>query len=100
VATGWEGQLTIAVDAIVDFQTMMELSAAFSALNPPTRLKLRNETLSGTLIALTSGQADLAVGVSDQIQQQRRFAFRFAWRRGLCVCRRASTPFGQDRPNP
>ncbi len=66
VATGWEGQLTIAVDAIIHFQTMMELSEAFFALNPPTRLKLRNETLSGTLNALTSGQADLAVGVSDQ----------------------------------
>ncbi len=66
VATGWESQLTIAVDAIVDFNIMMELSTSFFALNPPTRLKLRNETLSGTLAALTSGQADLAVGVSDQ----------------------------------
>jgi DNA-binding transcriptional LysR family regulator len=66
VATGWEGQLTIAVDAIIDFHTMMELSEAFFALNPPTRLKLRTEALSGTLNALTSGQADLAVGVSDQ----------------------------------
>ena len=66
VATGWESQLTIAVDAIIDFQTMMELSETFFSLNPPTRLKLRNETLSGTLSALTSGQADLAVGVSDQ----------------------------------
>ena len=65
VATGWEGQLTIAVDGIIDFSIMMELSADFFALNPPTRLKLRHETLSGTLAALTSGQADLALGVSD-----------------------------------
>jgi len=64
VATSWEGQLTIAVDAIIDFQVMMEMSETFFALNPPTRLKLRNETLSGTLSALISGQADLAVGVS------------------------------------
>jgi len=65
VATGWEGQLTIAVDAVIDFSIMMELSEHFFALNPPTRLKLRHETLSGTLAALTSGQADLALGVSD-----------------------------------
>ena len=65
VATGWESQLTIAVDAIIDFDIVMELSEAFFASNPPTRLKLRNETLSGTLTALSSGQADLAIGVSD-----------------------------------
>ena len=41
----------------------MELCKDFLSLNPPTRLKLRDETLSGTLEALTSGQADLALGV-------------------------------------
>jgi DNA-binding transcriptional LysR family regulator len=41
----------------------MELCAAFLAAKPPTRLRVRHETLSGTLNALTSGQADLALGV-------------------------------------
>ena len=63
VATGWEPQFTIAVDGIIDRATVMELCAKFLSLNPPTRLKLRAETLSGTLKALTSGQADLALGV-------------------------------------
>jgi DNA-binding transcriptional LysR family regulator len=63
VATGWEPQFTIAVDSIISHATVMELCEAFLALNPPTRLKLRDETLSGTLEALTSGQADLALGV-------------------------------------
>lgn len=63
VGTGWEAQLTIAVDSIIDPATVMDLCEAFFALNPPTRLKLRTETLSGTLEALTSGQADLALGV-------------------------------------
>ena len=63
VATGWEAQFTIAVDSIVHRTTVLELCEAFFALNPPTRLKLRDETLSGTLEALTSGQADLALGV-------------------------------------
>ena len=64
VATGWEPQLTLAVDSIVSRSTIMELCEAFFALNPPTRLKLREEALSGTLQALTSGQADLAIGVA------------------------------------
>jgi DNA-binding transcriptional LysR family regulator len=63
VATGWEPQLTIAVDSIIDIATVMELCDAFFDLKPPTRLGLLSETLSGTLEALTLGQADLAVGV-------------------------------------
>ena len=63
VATGWEPQLTLAVDSIISRSTIMELCEAFFSLNPPTRLKLREEALSGTLQALTSGQADLAIGV-------------------------------------
>jgi len=63
VATGWEAQFTIAVDSIVDRSVVLELCAEFFALHPPTRLKLRDETLSGTLEALTSGQADLALGL-------------------------------------
>ena len=63
VATGWEPQFTIAVESIIDRATVMDLCTKFFSLNPPTRLKLRAETLSGTLEALTSGQADLALGV-------------------------------------
>jgi len=65
VATGWEPQLTIAVDAVISKRTLMELCDAFLALEPPTRLRLRDETMTGTLEALISGQADLAVGVPD-----------------------------------
>jgi DNA-binding transcriptional LysR family regulator len=63
VATGWEPQFTIAVDSIINTATVMELCEAFFNLRPPTRVRLRGETLSGTLAALTSGQADLALGV-------------------------------------
>ena len=64
VATGWEPQLTLSVDSVISRTTILELCEAFFALNPPTRLKLREEALSGTLQALTSGQADLAIGVA------------------------------------
>ncbi len=64
VATGWESQLTIAVDTIISAATVMELAQAFFEVAPQTRLRLRDEALSGTLEALASGQADLALGVS------------------------------------
>lgn len=64
VATGWEPQLTISVDGVISPHTMLELVEAFYAMAPPTRLKLRNGIMSGTLQALTTGRADLAVGVA------------------------------------
>ncbi len=64
VATGWESQFTVALDGIIHRTTVMELCESFFALGAPTRLKLREETLSGTLEALTAGQADLAIGVA------------------------------------
>ena len=64
VATGWESQLTISVDTVISPATVHELCESFFSLDPPTRLRLRTEALSGTLEALTSGQADLALGVA------------------------------------
>ncbi len=70
VATGWEPQLTLAIDSVVSLGTVMELCEAFFALQPPTRLKIRQETLSGTLASLTSGRADLAIGVVNESTTQ------------------------------
>ncbi|MEO7548876.1 MAG: LysR substrate-binding domain-containing protein [Ramlibacter sp.] len=64
VATGWESQLTVAVDGVISGSTVMELAQAFLEVTPHTRLRLRDETLSGTLEALVTGQADLALGVA------------------------------------
>ncbi len=70
VATGWEPQFTLAVDSIISKSTVMELCEAFFAQfkdgPPPTRVKIRDEALSGTLAALTSGQADIALGVANE----------------------------------
>jgi DNA-binding transcriptional LysR family regulator len=84
VASGWETQLSVAVDDVISRLTLFELCEAFYALSgqpqstagatvpaqqerprpdgPPTRLRLRSEVLAGTWEALTSGQADLAIG--------------------------------------
>jgi DNA-binding transcriptional LysR family regulator len=65
VATGWEPALSMAVDGIVAPTALFDLMESFYALEgpPPTRLKLRNEVLSGTWEALLSGAVDLAIGV-------------------------------------
>jgi len=83
VATGWETQLTLAVDGVISRLTMFELCESFYALcpqvtaarpgtsaqipatlgSPGTRLRMRTEVMNGTWEALTSGQADLAIGV-------------------------------------
>jgi DNA-binding transcriptional LysR family regulator len=63
VATGWEPQITIAVDSIIHKPTVYELVDAFFAAGAPTRVRLLEETLSGTWHALVDGRADLALGV-------------------------------------
>lgn len=78
VATGWETQLTIAADGVLSGTTLFELAEAFYALRPDTavdpgmadgrtgpgtRLRFRTEVLAGTWEALTSGAADLALGI-------------------------------------
>jgi len=67
VATGWEPELTIAADAVIARGTLFELAEAFYAEAAPTRLRLRAETLSGTLEVLQAGQADLAIGVAANV---------------------------------
>jgi DNA-binding transcriptional LysR family regulator len=70
VATGWETQLSIAVDDVVSRTTMLELCEAFysSPAKPATRLRLRTEVLAGTWEALVTGQADLAIGVGSALE--------------------------------
>jgi DNA-binding transcriptional LysR family regulator len=81
VATGWETQLTVAIDGVISRPTVFELCEAFFALQadgagtestedrepgargPGTRLRLRTEVLAGTWEALSSGLADVAIGV-------------------------------------
>ncbi len=64
VATGWEPELRIAVDGVVSRTTLFELVEAFYAIAPPTRLKIIDSILAGTLETLTTGRADLAIGVA------------------------------------
>jgi len=47
VATGWEAEFTVAVDCVLAPTAVMELAEAFYTLAPTTRLRLRDEALSG-----------------------------------------------------
>ena len=67
VATGWESRLTIAVDNIVSKQALFDLCTDFYAMHPATRLRLRDEVLSGGLDAVADGRADLAIGAPDHV---------------------------------
>lgn len=64
VATGWEPQFTVAADNLISRSTLFELCEAFYELGAPTRLRLREETMTGTLESLISGKSDLALGVT------------------------------------
>ena len=76
VATGWESEFTLVVDTVINATVIMDMCQHFYENNPPTRLRIRDEALSGTLYALTSGQADLAIGVGlmENITPGLRFA--------------------------
>ncbi|MDI9331533.1 MAG: LysR family transcriptional regulator [Alphaproteobacteria bacterium] len=64
IATGWESELTLAVDGLIQSDPIIDLCEQFLSLGAPTRLRWRQETLGGTLEALARGDADLAIGTA------------------------------------
>ena len=71
VATGWEPELAIAFDDLIDPTRFYPLIEAFYAeqagvAGGGTRVRLLTEVLAGTWDALTAGRADLAIGVSGE----------------------------------
>jgi len=77
IATGWEPEFTIAFDGMMSQKILLELVDEFLSTNPPTRLRLRHEILSGTWEALIRGQADLAIGVADSYARPSGFEYQF-----------------------
>lgn len=62
IATGWEPELRIALDELVPFPNCAGLFRAFYAQDPPTRIRVGSEVLSGCWEALVDGRAELAIG--------------------------------------
>ena len=67
VAKGWETELRIAVDTIIDPQRLFSLVAAFDREASGTRIKIMTEVLGGNWDALISGRADLVIGASGDL---------------------------------
>lgn len=61
LAKGWEGKITIAVDAIIDRTPLLKAIRRFNEIAPQTRVTLLETTLSGTDEALLERRADLAL---------------------------------------
>ena len=64
VATGWEPELTIMADGVIAQNILFDLVEAFYALGSPTKIKLSSGTLTGPIESVTTGRADLALGVA------------------------------------
>jgi DNA-binding transcriptional LysR family regulator len=74
VATGWEPELTIACDDLIDPARLFPLLAEFyaeqaaasAAGGSGTRVRITTEVLAGTWDALASGRADLVIGATGE----------------------------------
>ncbi|MBD1387984.1 LysR family transcriptional regulator [Neiella sp. HB171785] len=63
LASGWQAEVTIAVDAVVDMAPIVAGIAAFSQAHPDTRIRILETTLSATDDALLERQADVVYAV-------------------------------------
>ena len=66
VASGWEAELTVAVDSMFVPALLAEDVRAFTAVAEQTRMRLISESLSGTWEALLDRRADLLVGAAGE----------------------------------
>jgi DNA-binding transcriptional LysR family regulator len=64
-ASGWEGELRIAVNEMVPFTGLLPLIQEFDQLGGMTRLRFQREVFGGVWDALADGRCDLALGASD-----------------------------------
>lgn len=62
IATGWEAELRIAIDAIIPSERIFPLIRQFYDAGHQTRISLSNEVLGGTWDALAADRADLVLG--------------------------------------
>jgi len=62
LSLGFESEITIAIDVLVNIQSVICAFEEFSQENPHTRLRVLETSLSGTSEALLEKQADLVIG--------------------------------------
>lgn len=62
IASGWEAELRIALDAIIPVERLYPLLERFTAVGCGTQVRLSYEVLGGCWDALATGRADLVIG--------------------------------------
>ena len=70
MASGWEGELHIALDNIVNHGRMYNLIAAFQAVRPQTDLIINTEVYNGAWDALYLGRCQLVIGAPKRFPMQ------------------------------
>lgn len=65
-ADGWERDLVIAVDSLLDVGVLYPLLQDFLAQAAPTAIRLTEEVLGGSWDALASGRCDLVIGAAGE----------------------------------
>ncbi len=65
VDSGWESELNIGIDSILEFDPYYRLINQLYAENPDIEINLHEEVLGGTWEAIISGRVDLALGAGD-----------------------------------
>jgi DNA-binding transcriptional LysR family regulator len=101
---GWETELRIACDNVVEVDLLFPLLRQFNAMQPATSVRLLDEVLGGTWEALDTGRADIIVGgllgsstgsgVRTEVLGD--MPFRMACAPGHSAAG-AATPLGEDR---
>ncbi len=66
VAGGWETELRIAVNGIIEFERLRPLIEDFRRASPTTRLRFSHEVLAGSWEALTDDRADLVLAATGE----------------------------------
>lgn len=76
LASGWESDLTIAVDDLINFRALLPVIQDFYVENTATRLRFAKEVLGGSWDALMSNRADLVIGAAYEAPSTQGFQLR------------------------
>lgn len=66
VAGGWEDRLSIVMDELLEFETLLPVIRDFDDLKSGVQLRFGHEVLGGVWEALREGRADLVVGATNE----------------------------------
>jgi DNA-binding transcriptional LysR family regulator len=69
-ADGWEVELRICVDTVLDYQPIYQLIEAFQAVQPRTEVRLIEEVLGGSWDALNAERCDIVIGAEGEPPSQ------------------------------